>query len=48
MIGAWFVAWEVTKQYKDKKYESDDKPFSGIGTDRSSIDTPDECKVLLL
>ncbi len=40
MIGAGFVAWEVIKQYKDKKYSSrDNNIISGIDADRSPIDT---------
>ena len=40
MIGAGFVAWEVIRQYKGKKYSSRDNDITGgIHTDRSPIDT---------
>ncbi len=41
MIGACFIAIEVIKQYKGKKYYSDDSALGGINTDRSPKDTAD-------
>ena len=40
MIGVCFVAWEVIKQYKGKKYSSrDNNIIGGIDADRSPINT---------
>ncbi|MBC8552226.1 MAG: hypothetical protein H8D23_21560 [Candidatus Brocadiales bacterium] len=46
MIGACFVAWEVVKQYKGKKYISHDSYHSigSISDDKSPTDTPEFMK----